>query len=53
MRFRTVGESRQPRAIFQFPFLFWQVDNKESKNKYSSIALELFGAIVHFFCMVS
>ena len=26
-----IGESRQPWAIFQFPFFFGQVDNKETK----------------------
>ena len=36
---KYIGESRQPQAIFQFPFFFWQVDNKESKNKYSSITV--------------
>ena len=34
MIFECVEESRQPWAIFQFPFFFGQVDNKESKNKY-------------------
>ena len=34
-----LGESRQPRAIFQFPFFFWQVDNEELKSEYSSIAV--------------
>ena len=33
-----VGESRSPRPFFSFHF-FGQVDNKESKNKYRSIAV--------------
>ena len=39
MILKHVKESRQPWAIFQFPFFFWQVDNKESKTKYNSIAV--------------
>ena len=40
----SVGEIRQPRVIFQFPFFFGQVDNKESKTRivvsqYNSLAL--------------
>ena len=34
-----VGESQQPWAIFQVLFFFGQVHNKESKNKFSSIAV--------------
>ena len=30
--FIQIGESRQPWPIFQFPFFFGQVDNKESKT---------------------
>ena len=38
-RDEKVGKSWQPWLIFQFPFFFGQIDNKESKNKYSSIAV--------------
>ena len=40
--FNSLGESRQLWANFQFAFFFWQVDNEESKNKYSCIAVYLF-----------
>ena len=34
---------------FSVSIFFGQVDNEDSKNKYSSIAVYFFSAIVHFF----
>ena len=33
---------------FSVSIFFWQVGNKESKNKYSSIVVYFFGSIEHF-----
>ena len=38
---------------FSVSIFFGQAHNKESKNKYSSIEVQLFGSIVNFFSLVS